>query len=276
MNILVTGSTGLIGAALLPQLAGHAVTRYHRAAPPALEGFDAVIHLAGESIAGRWTPAKKERIRASRRDGTRTLCEGLARCVAKPRVLISASAIGFYGDRQDEILTEDSAPGTGFLADVVREWESATLPATAAGIRVVNLRFGVVLSAQGGALKQMLPAFRLGVGGVVGNGRQYWSWVALPDVVAAIQHALVADTLRGPVNVVTPFPVTNRAFTRTLGRVLHRPTVLPVPAWAVRLAFGEMGEALLLASARVEPRRLLASGFRFRWPELEEALQQLR
>jgi uncharacterized protein (TIGR01777 family) len=275
MNILVTGSTGLIGAALLPQLAGHTVTRYNRFAPPSLEGFDAVVHLAGESIAGRWTAAKKERIRASRRDGTRTLCEGLARCAKKPRVLLCASAIGIYGDRQDEKLTEDSPPGTGFLADVVREWESATLPATETGMRVVNLRFGVVLSAQGGALKQMLPAFRFGAGGIIGSGRQCWSWVALPDVVAAIQHALTTDSLRGPVNVVAPFPVMNRAFTRTLGRVLHRPTIVPVPAWAVKLMLGEMGEALLLASTRVEPRRLLASGFKFQLPELEEALQRL-
>jgi uncharacterized protein (TIGR01777 family) len=275
MNILVTGSTGLIGAALLPQLAGHAVTRYNRSAPPSLDGFDAVVHLAGEAIAGRWTAPKKDRIRASRRDGTRTLCEGLARCTRKPRVLLCASAIGIYGDRQDEKLTEDSPPGTGFLADVAREWESATLPATAAGIRVVNLRFGVVLSAQGGALKQMLPAFRFGAGGIIGSGRQYWSWVALPDVVAAIQHALTTDSLRGPVNVVAPFPVMNRAFTRTLGRVLHRPTIVPVPAWAVKLMLGEMGEALLLASTRVEPRRLLASGFKFQLPELEEALQRL-
>lgn len=276
MKILVTGSTGLIGTALLPQLAGHDVTRYHRAAPPALAGFDAVVHLAGESITGRWTPAKKERIRASRRDGTRALAEGLARCAVKPRVLVSASAIGFYGDRQEEKLNEDSPPGTGFLAEVVRDWEAATLPAREAGIRVVNLRFGVVLSEQGGALKQMLPAFRLGVGGVVGNGRQYWSWVALPDVVAAIQYALITESLRGPVNVVAPDPVTNRAFTRTLGRVLHRPTVLPVPAWAVRLVFGEMGVALLLASTRVEPRRLLASGFRFQSPELEATLRGSR
>ena len=275
MRILVTGSTGLVGQALLAQLAGHEVVRYQRAAPPALDGFDAVIHLAGEPIAGRWTAAKKERIRASRRDGTRSLCEQLARCSAKPRVLLSASAIGIYGDRGDEILTEDSPPGNGFLADVARDWETATLPATTAGIRVVNLRLGIVLSGHGGALKQMLPVFRLGAGGVLGSGRQFWSWIALADVVAAIRHALTTESLRGPVNGVAPFPVMNRAFTRTLGRVLHRPTILPVPAWAVRLALGEMGPALLLASTRVEPRRLLASGFKFQLPELEEALQRL-
>jgi uncharacterized protein (TIGR01777 family) len=275
MRILVTGSSGLIGRALTLQLTGHEIVCYNRAAPPSLEGFDAVIHLAGESIAGRWTPAKKERIRSSRRDGTRTLCEGLARCAARPHVLLSASAIGIYGDRQDEKLTEDSPPGTGFLADVARDWEAATLPAREAGIRVVNLRFGVVLSAQGGALKQMLPLFRLGAGGVVGNGQQFWSWIALPDTVAAILHALANESLVGPVNVVAPYPVTNRAFTRTLGRALHRPTILPVPAWAVRLTLGEMGPALLLASTRVEPRRLLASGFQFQLPELEAAVQKL-
>ena len=275
MRILVTGSAGLIGSALVQQGSGDVIIRYNRATPPPLEGFDAVVHLAGESIAARWTSGKKQRIRASRVEGTQHLCEGLARCAAKPRVLLCASAIGFYGNRDAEMLTEASAAGTGFLSDVTQAWEAATRSAAQAGIRVVNLRFGLVLSKQGGALQQMLPVFRLGIGGTVGSGQQYWSWIALPDVVNAIRHALVTESLQGPLNLVSPQPVTNREFTRTLGHVLHRPTMLPVPAWAVRLALGEMGEALLLSSARTQPRRLLESGFQFQWPELKTALQHL-
>jgi len=295
MKVLVTGSTGLIGSALVPFLraGGHEVVRLVRAPlrveervvlwdpeagkiePSELEGLDAVVHLAGESIAGRWTAEKKARIRESRVRGTRFLCETLARLERPPTVLVSASAIGYYGDRGDELLREESPPGRGFLADVATQWEAATEPAAQRGLRVVLLRFGIVLSPRGGALAQMLPPFRLGLGGPIGSGQQYWSWIAIDDVVRAIQHALLTETLRGPVNVVSPDPVRNREFVRALGRVLGRPTLLPMPAAAVRLLFGQMGEELLLASQRVEPIRLLASGFVFQYPDLEGALRHL-
>jgi uncharacterized protein (TIGR01777 family) len=274
MKIGVTGSRGLIGSELVRALTkdGHEVIRYNRAQPPSLDGFDVVVHLAGENIAGRWTAKKKERIRESRVNGTRALCEVLTRLARRPKVLVCASATGYYGDRRSELLTEDSAPGTGFLAEVCRAWEAATEPAARAGIRVVNLRFGAVLSAQGGALAKMLPPFRLGLGGVIGNGRQFWSWVALDDAVGAIQHVIRRESLTGPVNVVSPRPVTNREFTKTLGRVLRRPTIFPLPAFAARLVFGEMADAALLASVRVEPARLMATNYRFRFPELAPAL----
>jgi uncharacterized protein (TIGR01777 family) len=190
-------------------------------------------------------------------------------------VLVCASAIGWYGDRGDEVLTEDSAAGSGFLAEVCRDWETATEPATACGIRVVHLRVGVILSPAGGALAKMLLPFRLGAGGVIGSGRQWVSWIALDDAVGAIHHALCTETLRGPVNAVCPQPITNREYTKTLGRVLWRPTLFPMPAFAARLAFGEMANELLLASTRVQPARLLATGYRFRDPELEDALRFL-
>lgn len=296
MKLLVTGATGLVGSALVPFLTtgGHRVTRLVRSPPrsgaaeihwdpetgirePAsLEGIDAVVHLAGENIAsGRWTPERKARIRDSRVKGTRTLCEALARLAQPPKVLVSASAIGYYGDRGTEPLWEQSIAGEGFLADVCRAWEDATQPAVEKGIRVVFLRLGIVLSAAGGALAKMLLPFKLGVGGIIGSGKQYMSWITLDDVVGAIQHALMNDTLRGPVNVVAPYPVTNSEFTKTLGRVLGRPTIFPMPAFAARLAFGEMADALLLASARVEPKRLLATDYAFRHAELEEALRHL-
>ena len=293
MRILVTGSSGLVGSALLPFLAagGHEVHRLVRHEPregeirwdPAvgridakgLEGFDAVVHLAGESIAGRWTAAKKAAIRESRLKGTRLLAQALAGLARPPKVLIAASAIGIYGDRGDEVLTEDSPEGTGFLAELCHAWEDASSPAQARGIRVVNLRFGVILSPAGGALARMLLPFRLGLGGVVGAGGQWMSWVALDDVLGAVLHALRTEPLLGPVNVASPNPVTNRDFTRALGRVLHRPTVFPLPAFAARLAFGEMADALLLSSARVLPKRLEGSGFRFARPELEGALHPL-
>ena len=295
LNVLISGSSGLVGSALLPVLTreGHAAIRLVRVPPrpgqsavywnPAageldsvgLEGTDAVIHLAGESLLGRWSAEKKTRIRESRVRGTRILCEALARLVHPPQVLLSASAIGYYGDRGEEILQEDSPPGTSFLASVCREWEAAAAPAVQQGIRVVQLRSGIVLSPAGGALAKMLTPFRMGLGGIVGSGRQYMSWIALDDLIEVILHALRRDTLRGPVNAVSPTPVTNQEFTRTLGRVLSRPTILPMPAFAARLAFGEMAEELLLASTRVEPARLQASGYRFHYPELEGALRHL-
>ncbi|MCS6817036.1 MAG: TIGR01777 family oxidoreductase [Blastocatellia bacterium] len=295
MRVLVTGSTGLIGSALVPFLraGSHDVVRLartrlqvgenvilwdpeaERITPSELEGFDAVVHLAGENIAGRWTAEKKARIRESRVRGTRFLCETLARLERPPATLVSASAIGYYGNRGDELLREESSPGQGFLAEVAVQWEAATEPAAQRGIRVVCLRFGIVLSPRGGALAQMLPPFRLGLGGPIGSGQQYWSWIAIDDVLRAIQHALLTEGLRGPVNVVSPDPVRNREFVRTLGRVLGRPALLPIPVAAVRLLFGQMGEELLLASQRVEPIRLLASGFVFQYPDLEGALRHL-
>jgi uncharacterized protein (TIGR01777 family) len=243
---------------------------------PGLSSAAAVVHLAGENIAeGRWTDAKKAAIRESRAVGTRRLCEGLARLADPPKVLVSASAIGIYGDRGDEPLTEESAAGSGFLADVCREWEAATEPAREAGIRVVNLRIGVVLSARGGALAKMLLPFKLGLGGRLGSGKQYLSWIGVDDVVGAIRHALDTPELAGPVNATAPSPVTNGEFTKSLGRALHRPTIAPVPAPMARLAFGEMADALLLASTRVLPERLVASGYRFRHPDLDGCLRDL-
>jgi uncharacterized protein len=233
------------------------------------------VHLAGENIAERWTAAKKVRIRDSRVKGTQVLCEALAHLASPPKVLVSASAIGYYGDRGEEILTEESAPGTAFLSEVCRAWEAAADPARQKGIRVVHARFGVVLSTAGGALAKMLPPFRLGLGGVLGSGRQYLSWIALDDAVGAIQHAIVTDALQGPTNTVAPRAVTNQEFTKTLGAVLGRPTAVPFPAFAARLMFGEMADELLLASARVQPVKLAASRYGYRYPELEGALRHL-
>jgi uncharacterized protein (TIGR01777 family) len=282
----------MVGSALIPALAtaGHSVVRLVRRNPAAdeipwdptagaeaaaLEGVDAVVHLAGESIAGRWTAAKKARIRDSRAQGTSTLAAALARATQRPKVMVCASAIGIYGDRGDEVLREESGLGSDFLAEVGRQWEAATEPASKAGIRVVSLRIGVVLSTRGGALAQMLPPFRMGAGGRIGSGRQWMSWITLDDLVGVIQHALAIDSLRGPVNTVAPNPVTNAEFTRTLGEALHRPTIFPLPAFMVRLIFGEMGDALLLSSQRVDCGKLLASGYRFRYPELRLALEAL-
>jgi uncharacterized protein (TIGR01777 family) len=294
LRVAVTGATGFIGGALVSALvaAGHRVDRVSRRPPRpgttdvwwdpargrldprALEGADAVVHLAGESVAaGRWRAAVKARIRRSRVEGTRLLAETLARLDRPPRVLVSASGVNYYGHRGDEPLTEDSPPGAGFLAEVVRAWEAAADPARAAGIRVVFPRFGLVLGGQGGALPRMLLPFRLGLGGVIGDGRQYWSWIALADVVRVVELAIALEGIAGPVNAVAPAPVTNREFTRVLGRVLARPTLVPLPAPAVRLLMGEMGQELLLDSARVLPRRLERAGFRFRHPDLEGALR---
>lgn len=293
MKLLISGSTGLIGEALVAAAMGrgHEITRLSRGnavtAPRVLwdpvtgeiplrllEGFDAVVHLAGESIAaGRWTAARKKRIRDSRIYGTANLVRALTSLERPPKIFLSASAIGFYGDRGDDVLAEDSVAGEGFLPSVCREWEAAADPLRAAGARVVHARFGIVLSRKGGALPRMLLPFRLGLGGPIGNGRQWWSWVALPDVVESLLHMLENGALAGPVNVTAPVAVTNREFTGTLGRVLRRPTLFPMPAFAARLALGEMASALLLASARVEPRRLAQSGFTFRFPDLGTALK---
>jgi uncharacterized protein (TIGR01777 family) len=232
------------------------------------------VHLAGETVAGRWTDSKKARIRGSRLTGPRVLSQALAALDSPPEVLVCASAVGFYGKRGDESIDERDPGGSGFLADVVREWEAAAWPAVDAGIRVVNLRFGVVLSPGGGALKAMLPVFRLGLGGRLGSGRQYLSWVALDDVVGAILHALSVAGLSGPVNTTAPNPATNAEFSRTLGRVLGRPAIVPAPAFAIRLALGEFsGE--VLGGARVLPAKLLESGYAFRFPQLEDALRHV-
>lgn len=295
MKILMTGSSGLMGSALVPLLTtgGHRVTRLVRSPPRSgepsvlwdptegkldprgLEGFYAVIHLAGENIASRWTPEKKALIRDSRVRGTHLLCEALTRLAMPPKVLVCASAIGYYGDRGEEILTEESVPGSNFLAHVCQAWEAAAKPAAKHGIRVAHLRFGMVLSPAGGALANMLPPFRMGLGGTLGSGRQYMSWITLDDAIGVILHTLTTETLSGPVNVVAPRAVTNQEFTKTLGQVLSRPTLLPMPAFAARLMFGEMADELLLASARVEPGGLSASHYAFRFPELKEALRHL-
>ena len=294
MKILVTGASGLVGSALVPLLRadGHEVARLVRSAPAAgdvqwdpdaetlgaesLEGFDGVVHLAGENIAsGRWSAEKKRRIRESRVRGTRLLARTLAERQRPPRALVSVSAVGFYGDRGEEELTEDSPAGTGFLSEVCSSWEAATEAVEGKGVRVVHARLGMVLSKRGGALAKMLTPFKLGVGGVIGNGRQYMSWITLDDAAAALAHLLAADTVTGPVNVVAPAPVTNREFTATLGRALRRPAVFPVPGFMARLAFGEMAEALLLASARVKPEKLLGSGYAFRHGSLTEGLRHV-
>jgi len=296
MRIAVTGSGGLVGSAVVPALveSGHEVVRLVRRDPAqgektvrwdpetgfvdtaGLEGLDALVHLAGENIAsGRWTAARKDAIRNSRVKGTRLLCDALAGLSDPPKTLVSASAIGYYGDRWEDILTEESPAGKGFLPDVCREWEAASVPAVRKGIRVVTLRIGVVLTPKGGALSRMLPPFRAGLGGVLGSGKQYVSWIALDDLSGIVLHALAKEELRGPVNAVAPCPVTNRELTEALGKVLSRPTLLPVPAFALRLAAGEMADALLLASTRVVPRRLEETGYRFRFPELHGALRHL-
>jgi uncharacterized protein (TIGR01777 family) len=241
---------------------------------PELEGVDAVVNLAGENVAaGRWSKARKQRIRDSRVLGTRLIAQTLAKLERPPAVLVNASAIGFYGDRGDEILDETSDPGDGFLAETCLAWESATAAAETAGVRVVRLRIGVVLAAEGGALAKMLPIFRAGLGGKTGDGRQWMSWITIDDLVEAIVFAISCDRLDGPVNAVGPGPETNAEFTRVLARALHRPAIAPVPAFVVRTVFGEMGQELLLSSARVLPRRLEQAGFAFRHVNLPSAFQ---
>ena len=296
MRVLVTGASGPIGAALLSSFKadGAEVTRTSRRAAPSISGenvvvwdplqpmsadvvsgMDAVIHLAGESIVGRWNPAKKQAIRDSRVAGTAYLAQALASAANKPRVLVCASAIGYYGNRGDEIMRESSPAGSGFLSQVCEEWEAATRPATDAGIRTVKLRIGVVLSPRGGALEKMLLPFKLGLGGKLGNGRQWMSWIDVQDLVGAVRHALNTDSLTGPVNAVAPQPVTNAEFTKTLASVLHRPALCAIPAFAARLVLGEMADALMLASTRVAPEKLVSSGYQFLFPTLRESLGHL-
>jgi uncharacterized protein (TIGR01777 family) len=294
-QILITGASGLVGSALVSALEkrGHRVIRLARSPTPDTRGkatwnpdtgqidlshtgnLDAVVHLAGEPIAKRWTPEVKRRIRDSRVKGTRLLSEALARLPVPPKVLISASATGWYGDRGQEWLDETTDPGRGFLAETCREWETATGAARDAGVRVAQLRVGLVLSAKGGALAKMLPVFRLGLGGRLGDGRAWWSWIVLDDLLEVIQHALANKALHGPVNTVSPNPVSNAEFTKTLGRILHRPTLFPVPRFAVEMLFGEMGREAMLASFRVKPVKLVEAGFPFRFPELDAALRHL-
>lgn len=293
-RVIITGITGFIGSALAESLRGegYEVVGVSRKPPrpgspdlqwdpyagkidaAGLEGADAVIHLAGEGVAeGRWTPERKEAIRRSRVVSTELLSRTLASLSRPPRTFLSASAIGLYGSRGDAVLTEQTPPGTGFLADVSREWEAATRPAEQAGLRVTHLRTGIVLGPGGGALEKMLPPFKAGMGSVFGSGKQWMSWIALPDEVAAIRFLLERPDLTGPVNLVGPHPVTNQEFTRTLNHVLGRPGFVPVPEFAVKLLFGEMGEATLLASQRVLPARLQQAGFTFRYADLEPALR---
>ena len=296
MKVAVTGSTGLVGKNLTAFLTGGghqvlAVTRkYTTDADDSirwdpivkeierekLAGVDAVVHLAGENIGDRrWSRKQKAKIRDSRVNGTCFLAETLAAMDSPPKMLVCASAVGIYGDRGDEVLDESSPPGEGFLSEVCREWEAAAEPAREKGIRVVHLRFGVILTPEAGALRKMLLPFKLCAGGVFGNGRQFWSWIGIDDVISAILHALVHESLHGPVNVVAPEAVTNREFTRTLARVLRRPAFFPLPAFVARLLLGEMADALLLASTRVVPKKLLDSGFVYRHTDLETTLRHV-
>jgi uncharacterized protein (TIGR01777 family) len=296
MKILISGASGLVGRALAGVLRAqaHQVTRLVRPGSAAsaddiswdpsaatvdvsaMEGADAVVHLSGASVAGgRWTPARKALLRSSRIDTTRVLVDALASLRQKPRVFVCASAIGCYGDRGDEILTESSAIGTDFLALVVRDWEAEAARAEICGIRTVELRFGVILSAEGGALAAMLRPFKFGMGGRLGSGKQWMSWISLEDAVGVVCSAITDEQLTGPLNVVAPNPLRNAEFTRITAAVLHRPAILATPAFALRIALGEMADGLLLASVRVMPERLLATGYQFRSPELELALRAI-
>jgi uncharacterized protein (TIGR01777 family) len=292
MRVLISGASGLLGTALTRTLrsAGHQPIALVRRAPrpgevqwdpeqpldPArLADYDAVVHLAGKNIAGRWTDKFKQEALESRVRGTQTLATAVAqsyRASGHPQVFLCASGAGYYGNRGDEVLTEESSAGFGFLAEVCRQWEAATTTASEAGLRVVNLRTGVVLARDGGALKPMLPAFQLGLGGRVGSGQQYWSWISLDDEIGAMLFILQNEGLRGPVNAVGPAPVCSAEFVRALGEVLHRPTIFPLPEWAVKTLLGEMGQELLLTSARVMPGKLNAAGYRFAHSDLKDAL----
>jgi len=293
MKIAIAGASGLIGSAFINSVEedGAEVTRLVRSSPKAgeiewhpnqdaiepgkLQGFEAIVSLAGENVAeGRWTDEKKKKIHDSRVHGTHLISEAIAKLEPKPRVFLCASATGIYGDRPDETLTEQSDSGGGFLAGVCREWEKATEPASQAGVRVVNLRFGPVLAAHGGMMEKMLTPFKMGLGGKIGSGKQYISWVSIDDVVGAMKFALKEETIRGPLNVVSPNPVTNEEFTKALGEALSRPTMMAVPAFAARLAFGEMADEMLLSSQRVMPKKLKDAGFQFEYPNLEDALRK--
>jgi uncharacterized protein (TIGR01777 family) len=294
-HVAVSGASGLVGSRIVSDLiaTGHRVSRLVRRSPRSddeiywdplkreieqakLVGVDALIHLAGENIAtGRWTTRRKASIHDSRVNGTRFLAETIAGLVGGPRTMLSASAIGYYGDRGEHPLDETSAAGDGYLAETCRDWEAGTAPAEAVGIRVVHLRIGVVLSASGGALQRMLPPFKAGLGGRLGNGRQYMSWISIDDLVRGCRFLLENDRLRGAFNLVAPTPVRNLDFTRALGRTLGRPTVLPLPGMIIRLLLGEMGQELLLAGARIHPRRLEQAGFEFLHPDLKRALVHL-
>ncbi|MGI9016038.1 MAG: TIGR01777 family oxidoreductase [Euzebya sp.] len=293
MKIAISGSTGLIGQRLVADLAaaGHQVISLVRhdpigsdilwrtegpLDPAALRGIQAIVHLAGEPIGGgRWTQAQKRRILQSRVQGTTTIATAMAKADKGPTVLISMSAIGLYGDRGDEILSEKSDPGEDFLAHVVQAWEAAADPARQAGVRVVHPRAGIVLDPNGGALQKLLPLFKLGLGGRFGKGDQWWSWVSIDDVVGLIQWALLSEEAEGPYNVTAPEPVTNAEFTRHLARALGRPALLPVPAFAPRLLLGELADALLFNSQRVEPVAAMAQGYQFAFPDLPDALRQV-
>jgi len=294
-KILVTGSSGMVGTALCARLEeeGHRVLRLVRsgssdpgrvvwnpltgeADAQRLEELDAVVHLAGENIAGgRWTSARKDSIRRSRVEGTKNLCTLLTSLTRKPKALVAASAIGFYGDRGDDILDESAHAGTGFLAETCRAWEEASSSAVTAGIRTVLLRIGVVLAREGGALAKMLFPFKIGMGGRIGTGRQHVSWITAEDLVSAIVHCIDNAELAGPVNAVAPHPVTNLELTRALGKALHRPTIVPLPAFMARILLGEMADELLLSSTRVLSRKLEASGFSFASSRIDEALEKI-
>jgi uncharacterized protein (TIGR01777 family) len=292
-TITISGATGMIGSALVTRLreGGHRVRRLVRSARDAqpgdvrwdpasetldarvLEGSDAIVHLAGAPIARRWTTEHKREIRESRLRGTELIARAVAAMEVKPRVVLSGSAVGYYGDRGDELLDESSAPGNDFLGTLAREWEGAAAPIADAGVRLVLLRTGIVLAPDGGALEKLLLPFKLGVGGPIGGGRQWMSWISLDDHLGAMEHALFTDTLAGPVNLVAPNPVTNATFATTLGRVLKRPALLPLPGFALELVYGEMAHATLLAGQRALPKALMASGFEFQHPTLEQALR---
>jgi len=295
MKILIAGASGLVGKALVSflrqqgddvyQLTRHFDPSSHVIAwdpeknqldPDKLEGFDAVINLAGDNISsGRWTKAKKQKIHDSRVQSTQLLAQTMAKLNNPPKVFINASATGYYGNTEDTVVDESSYAGRGFLAQVCKDWEAAVEPAREAGIRTVLFRTGMVLSTKGGALAKMLTPFRLGMGGVIGSGKQYMSWITLDELLEVICFGLHMPTLSGPLNAVTPFPVTNHEFTKTLGHVLHRPTIVPMPAWLARIVFGEMADELLLASSRVIPDKLIQEGYHFRDPKLEDALEKL-
>ena len=296
MKILIAGATGLIGSKLVPFLKeqGHQVVILTREQgqldsgsiswnPESgfidgskLEGFDAIINLAGENIAdGRWTEEKKEKIYKSRVNLTRQLSEAIANLTKPPKVFINASATGYYGNKWDIIQTEDSPRGVGFLADLCLKWEEATQVAEDRGIRVVKLRTGIVLSPQGGALGKMIPPFKMGMGGTLGGGAQYMSWITLEDLIRVIDFALTHDSIKGPINVVTPNPVSNADFTKALGKQLHRPTFMHMPEMVVKVMFGEMADEMLLSSTRAMPEKLTNAGFKFEYPMLEEALQHV-